>query len=116
MEDHHFSLPPLQLQRLADDPAHQMLANLRLDLELTFESQRTLMSAYRSNALDCDEPLFHEELDAIHLGSELKLGEKKWESEPQQAEDLITPRARIKADEREESVDSLTKKAKRRPR
>ena len=114
MEDHHFSLPSLQLQRLGDDPAHQMLANLRLELELTLEGQRTLISSYRSNGLDCEEPLFHDELEVIHLGSDLKLGEKKWETEQHPIEEQVLNGLGNKADEREESVDSLTKRAKGR--
>lgn len=112
MEDHHFSLPPLHVHRLGDDAAHQMLANLRLELELTLESQRNLISAYRSNALECDEPLFSDELETIHLGSDLKIGEKKWESDHHTLEDPVLNGLGAKGEEREESVDSLTKRAK----
>lgn len=116
MEDHHFSLGPLQLNRLTEDHPGQMLANLRIELDLNLENQRAMMGSYRGNSLECDEPLFHEDYDGLGLGPDLKLGGKKWDPEQHPLEAQVAEQLQKKVEAKEESVDSLTKNAHGNPR
>ena len=111
MEDHHFSLGPLHLNRLTEEQPGQMLANLRVELDLNLENQRAMMGSYRRNSLECDEPLFHEDYDGLGLGTDLKLEGKKWEAEQHPLEAQVAEQLQNKVEGKEESVDSLTRNA-----